>query len=310
MRSIVLLFAVALVGCGSSDTCAQSPATCEDAGQGNCTGQCAQAVPGGAFYLLLWSGPEGATPPACPALADGAPVPGFLDAPPSKVTCSPACACSPSENLCGLPITMTASAAPCPAEGALPFDAPTVWDGTCSTMDPVASARSLTVDPPGVGAQGQCAASEPHVASVEGGGATIALSCQGAGTGVTGACPNADQACTYPNVPGFSVCLILGTGTCPTGWPVQHMFFEAACGCACGPVVGEVCSTTVTAYEDNACAKEVGSVTLTSNDGPTCSPISPAGAPLGSKKATVTYTPGNCAPTLTRIASETLCCLK
>jgi hypothetical protein len=311
MRSIVLFLAVALVGCGASDTCAQNPASCEDAGQGTCTGQCAQATLN-PFISLVWSGPAGSTPPPCPPVTmPGASDSGFLDTPPSKVTCSPACACSPSENLCGLPITMTASTATCPAEGALPFDAPTVWDGTCSTMDPVASAHSLTVDPPGVGSQGACAAATPSVATIEG-GKTIAITCQGINTPdgiLPGVCPNVADSCTYPNVPGFSVCIANAEAPCPTGWPVQHTFYQPACACACGPVMGDVCSTTVTAYEDSACSTEVGSITVTSNDGPTCGNISPAG-PLGSKKATATYTPGTCAATLTPIASETLCCLK
>jgi hypothetical protein len=112
-------------------------------------------------------------------------------------------------------------------------------------------------------------------------------------------------------VPGFSVCLNGIEAPCPTGWPVQHTFYQPTCGCTCGPPVGDFCTTTVTAYANNTCSgSAVASVTLTSNDGPQCGAVSPAGSPLGSKKATASYTPGMCAATLTPILSQTLCCLE
>jgi hypothetical protein len=310
MRTIVLLLAAAVVGCGSSDTCAQNSASCQDAGPGSCTGQCTPLGLG--FDVLLWSGAAGATPPECPSFANGGTDKGFLDAPPSKVTCSPPCSCEPSGNECFLPTTMTAASASCPAVGTAPFDAPNVWDGACSTMDPVGSAASLTVEPPTLAGQGTCAASVANAVAVEG-GTTIAVTCQRLPSrfgDVSGKCPRDDEWCAYPNAPGFSVCTVgaSGPGTCPPGWSVQHTFYFASCDCTCGAATGELCSTTVTAYQDSACSSQVGSVTVTSNDGPTCSNISPPSA-LGSKKATVTYTPGTCAPSLTPIASETLCCL-
>ena len=124
---------------------------------------------------------------------------GFLDAPPSKVTCSPACACSPSENLCGLPITMTASTAACPPNGAVPFDAPTrvgrhvLHDGS-RRLRP----GRLRSTRPCVGERGSCAASMPNVVTVEGGGATIALTCQGPAPSVTGVCLGAEQDVHVP----------------------------------------------------------------------------------------------------------------
>jgi hypothetical protein len=311
MRSIVLLLAVALVGCGSSDTCAQNPASCGDAGDGTCTGQC---VPVGAgFNVYLWSGPAGSTPPPCPSvLIEGSgSTRGFLDGPPSKVTCSPACTCSPSGNECVLPSTITASTATCPAGSGAPFDAPAVWDGKCSTMDPVGSAKSVTVDPPTLPFLGMCEPATPNVVTVEGGGATIALTCQGPAPSVTGVCLGSSQECSYPNAPGFTICTTPAGSSCADvpGWPVQHTFYQPSCTCTCGSPVGEACSTTVIAYEDGSCANAVGSASLTSNDSATCSNLTPSPSALGSKKATVTYTPGNCAATLTPIAPETLCCL-
>jgi hypothetical protein len=310
MRSIVLVLAVAMFGCGgSSDTCSQDPARCVDAGQGTCTGQCAQAAP--VYKVMLWTGPEGTTPPQCPAVVlPGEATLGYLDAPPSTVTCSPACSCSSSSNACSPPSTMTAGTVTCSGGGGVPFDAPTVWDGTCSAMDPISSARSLTVDPPTL-PQGTCVQSLSSVTQFTG-GKTVALTCFGLTmmNAEPGVCPNADDECTYPDVPGFTLCLLDDDVTCPPGWPAQHTFYQPACTCACGPATGDVCSTTVTAYEDGACMDAVGSVTLTSNEGPTCTNISPSPAPLGSKKASVNYIPGTCAATLTPIASETLCCLK
>jgi hypothetical protein len=311
MRTILVLLAVAFIGCGSSDTCTQNPASCADAGQGTCTGQCTPAGVGP--DVLLWSGPAGTTPPACPAVAPTDGLNGFLDTPPSSVTCSPACACSTSVNGCNLPSTMTAGAVTCPSSGGLPFNAPEVWDGTCSAMDPVASAGSLIVDPPTVDPQGGCPPSLPMPVSVV--GETIAINCLSDGAGsrgdVPGECADLDQLCAYPSVPGFTVCTTAAPGSsCANvpGWPVQHTFYFASCDCKCGPPVGEACTTTVDAYSDSTCSDKVGSIMLTSNDGPTCSSISPA-SPLGSKSATVNYTPGTCAPTLTQIGSYVLCCL-
>jgi hypothetical protein len=261
---------------------------------------------------MIWSGPAGTTPPACPSVTVSESLAGFLDTPPSKVTCSPTCACSPSSNNCVLPTTMTAGTATCPASGGAPFDAPASWDGACSAMDPVASADSLTVDPPALDGAGACLPSTPNVTAVEGSG-TIAISCLSRGQNalgdVPGQCPGTDQQCTFPKVPEFTACTAIGEGTCPTGWPVQHTFFFPSCDCTCGPAVGDICSMTVTAYEDGACSMPAGSVTVTSDQPAACFDVSPSSA-LGSKSATVTYTPGMCASALTTIGSETLCCLK
>lgn len=308
-RTIVLLSALVVAGCGPSDPCANDPALCQDAGQGTCTGQCLPAANGG-LYALIWSGPEGATPPACPSVANIHQETGYLDTPPS-VTCSP-CTCSPSENVCSPSGTMSANAAACPATGASvqPFNAPPVWDGTCNAMDPVSSAASLTVDPPSLGfvpVQGQCSPSGSEV--MQSSGATIALRCNSLGT--PGTCPSQDQVCTYPNVPGFSICVFVYNDlACPEGLPTRRLLFEmpTACICACGAPAGESCSATVTAYEDGACSNPLGSVTVTSDQPAACLDVN-AGAPLGSKSALVSYHPGTCAPTVQTTQAETVCCM-
>ncbi len=194
--------------------------------------------------------------------------------------------------------------AACPAAAASRSTLQTCGTAPAPTMDPVGSASSLTVDPPTLAGQGTCAASVPSIGSVEG-GKTIAITCQSPRVSVLGDvpgdCPSGDdQQCTYPNVPGFTVCTGIAPGaSCADlpGWPVQHTFFFASCNCSCGPATGEVCSTTLTACEDGSCSDAVASVTVNSNDGPMCGNVSPPASPLGSKKASVTYTPGTCAAT-------------
>src|SRR5580704_13617333 len=96
MRTPPLLLALVLpvAGCGASDPCSTNPAAASCLG--TCPGECVPDFPPGpGLMVLVWSGPEGATPPACPSLTpEGAT--GYLDTPPATVTCSPPCACAPS----------------------------------------------------------------------------------------------------------------------------------------------------------------------------------------------------------------------
>jgi hypothetical protein len=227
--------------------------------------------------------------------------------------------CNNSFGACDAATTIAAHTTVCPAAGGgVPFNAPEVWDGTCTTMDPVSSADSLTVAPPSPpDSQDECQPAEAMLGLVAfHGGKTIAELCftQSTGIGdVPGNCQNGDL-CTYPSVPGFLICSFLGLGDgaqpCSAGWTEKHLYFDrgAACSCSCGAPMGEVCSSTVTAYEDSACSKPVGSVTAASNESAACVDVSPNSA-LGSKSATAVYTAGTCKPELTLAASTTLCCL-
>ena len=129
---------------------------------------------------------------------------------------------------------------------------------------------------------------------------------------VAGVCPSSGDACTYPNAPGFSVCILSPGGDmpCPDGWPTRHLIFEQAeqCGCTCGSAAGESCSATVTAYKDIACSTPLGSVVATLNQPAMCLDVA-SGSPLGSKSAMVSYQPGTCTATLTPTQPSTLCCL-
>jgi hypothetical protein len=310
MRSILapllLLPVVALValGCPSSETCLEEVAACPDAGNGSCVGQCIETTQANDF-ILLWSGPDGATAPACPTWTPGGVFPGFLDEVPPEIKCS-ACTCSSSFGSCG-PSSSFANSATCPATTGqqFPFEAPATWDGSCTSMDPVASAASVTVNMPMVLSGDGCNVGTSTVEAFKG-GKTIALVCQIGMLG--GACPSLSEGCGPPSVPGFEVCALY-TGPCPANLPVPHTFYapSTACACSCGPATGDSCSETVTAYSDGACSEPIGSGTLTTADAMTCFDVS--AGPLGSKKASFSYTPGTCQSTLTKITPQTFCCL-
>jgi hypothetical protein len=315
MRSVlvVLLFllAVAVPACSSPsappDPCITDPVGC------TCTGQCAP-LRGSSGRALLWSGPEGTTPPACPSAAATFLGAGYLDALPSMITCSGTCTCSTSNGGCAPALAMSAHNTVCPAAGpGVPFNAPETWDGSCTTMDSLSSAASLTVQPPfSPSSQDICEPSLINVVTFQG-GTTVAELCITQGTGVgdlPGGCPSG-EVCTFPNVPGFSICTYaVGDQPCPDGWPTKHLYFDrgSGCSCSCGPPMGEVCTSTVTVYEDTACTKPVGSVMAASDTPAACVDISPTST-LGSKSATAVFTAGTCKPMLMMAASTTLCCL-
>jgi hypothetical protein len=300
---LILLLGLTAAGCPSSETCLQDVAACPDAGDGSCAGQCIVSTQIPAF-ALLWSGPVGATAPSCPNWAIEA-FHGFLDTPPD-VTCSPTCACASSSGTC-MSSSMFANAGACAATGQqVPFDPPATWDGSCTTMDAVASAASVTVNMPVVLPDGICNAGSSNV-KVLAGGPTIALVCNI--DVLAGACPTIAEACGPPSVPDFKVCGPQTPGVaCPANLPVQHVFYDPslACACSCGPSMGDSCSETVTAYSDSTCSDKVGSGSLTSNEAMTCFDVT--AGPLGSKKATFSYTPGTCQPTLTKLTPQTFCC--
>jgi hypothetical protein len=304
--SSLALVAFALSGCGSSpDPCIADPSLC------TCSGQCT-TTPDAQFVVMLWSGPEGTTPPSCPAAAFNGDN-GFLDTPPSTITCDPPCGCSPSNVYCYLPEMDVADSAACPAGGAgVPFNAPSLWDGTCTAMDPVASADSVTFSPPVLTGADMCQPSSSSTVQFKD-GTTIALVCnsldpQGL---VPGTCATSDLICTYPNAPGFTLCgYNQGDVPCTGPWTNKHLLFEdsAACECSCGPPANELCTATYTAYEDSSCSEALGSVPVTSNQSAMCVDV-PAGSALGSKSASLDYKPGICTPMLTTALVATLCCM-
>ena len=309
MRAPALfLAALALTTCGtqgSPDPCAQDPASC----MGTCTQQCAPLSPNfGILMVQLWSGPEGATPPACPEVASMG-VLGYLDAPPATVTCSPACTCFPSANGCAEVSALTASTASCPAGTGSTVSLPMVWDGTCVGTSPVSQVSSLTTGPLPA-APGMCGGANVHATVIKD-GKTRALTCGDLNSFPVGHCPYADQMCAYKKVDGFSVCLVdVGDDACPAGWPDKHLYFydSDACQCTCGPATGESCSTTVTVFGDASCSTPLGSTSVSSSAS-ACIDVPPGSTIAGVRATPPTYQAGTCTPMLTKSKVSTLCCL-
>ena len=260
--------------------------------------------------VLLWSGPEGTTPPACPSVAPQAAT-GYLDTPPADVACSPPCACSPSMGYCYEPDTLTGNATSCPAgDGGAPSDLPDSWDGTC-IAESVSSTDSVTVGPALFGTMRQCAPTGGSSATIAG-GATRALRCNNDPLVPIGACPDTDPVCAYATIPGFKVCFwTLAVIDCPAAWSDRHLYYDddTACTCTCSTPTGDSCSSTVRLFSDGACSTEVGSVPV-SADAPSCGNV-PPGSSIGSVSATpLMFTSGTCTPTLTKSAASTMCCLQ
>src|SRR5262249_23124990 len=87
--------------------------------------------------------------------------------------------------------------------------------------------------------------------------------------------------------------------SCPSSYATPRVFGDKVtdtrkCSeCTCGPPLGSTCSSTISAYSDDACSQVVGAVVATASQS-MCVDI-PAGSGLGSKQATKpTYKAGSC----------------
>jgi hypothetical protein len=282
---------------------------------GTCTGQCVSDVTSfGDYMVLLWSGPDGTTPPTCPSVTEGGLL-GYLDTPPAVTTCSPACSCSPSSAACFPPSTLAANSAICPPSGTgTALDSPEQWSGACAATA-VASADSVTIDPPEIGTMDQCSPTPTEMATITG-GKTRAMRCNDVTPFPAGQCPLAtNNICAYPNVNGFSVCLLApyeaGDVACPVDWPVKHLYYDdaEACACRCADPVGDSCSTTVTVFGDSACSEALASASVSSDQPAACVNVAPGSALGGIEATSPTYHAGTCAPILTKNPVTTMCCL-
>ena len=215
------------------------------------------------------------------------------------------------------PSTMTANGAACPATApaSSPFNAPLVWDGTCSAMDPGLLRDSVTVDPPLLYEQ---VVAPPRPQAVEfSGGKTIALRCNGVTPGATTTSPERARAPTIcartRTLPGFSVCTSARAATlpCPDWLADEAPALRNGRGSVAAPAALPWASRApprVTVYADGACSSPLGSVMATSDQPAACFDVAP-GSALGSKSATVSYQPGTCTPTLMKPQPSTVCCL-
>ena len=341
---LVILMAV-VFGCGTNDAAAYydftavggggaGGATTGTGGTGGegCEGQCAPLGPGlWLGPLLLWMGTDGEAPD-CPASAPVADAPMFADL--NAPTLCGACKCDAPTGTCALPITFAAASATCPgnAPGVVhtPFDAPAVWDGSCTAVNPIAAnqkcgavncVQSLTILPLTL-TENACAVHvEPIVAKLPYTWGTAARSCHGT---AYGRCGTPAEICAPAAEPGFTQCLARdGDRECPGPYyTVKHVFYGALAdtrectSCACGAPSGSTCTAFVSAFNDGACLSPVVAGTVDAS-GPACHDILPSGQALLSKLATEpVYAPGACQvsggePVGEALAVEpsTYCCL-
>ncbi len=308
------------------------PAT--DGGTSSCTGECVTLPPFGGWEGpgLFWLGPEGSAP-ACP---EQAPVVAYQGHEGLNVPSTPCgtCGCSASSGSCAPPLTLTASSKPCYAPGAVtsPFDAPAVWDGTCTAQDCISSdagcnhalsVQSLTAAPLVLTEQGCTPSLVIPLSLSTPSWTTAVLACRGLATSQVG-CSDPGQACVPSAVPpDFSMCIYHeGDASCPDAYPDKHLVYagfddQRACSaCACSAPVGSSCTAALSVFKDGACSALLLSVPISSSS-PSCVDLAPAGLPLGSKTVTaLAYAPGTCTPsggeasgTVEASGPSTFCCL-
>lgn len=277
-----------------------------------CNGQCVPIQPVGWLGpLLLWMGPGPEIPP-CPAHAPdkgGYAWYGNLQVPPAA--CG-ACSCAPPAGSCTLPTKLIASSSICteqPGAHATLFDAPSGWDGSCTSANAIDGQEScgssfcvasLAIAPLLV-TEGPCmpviAAQPDPPAPLTWG--TLAETCQAI---TTGTCNEDSKTCMPRDAPGFERCVYQkGEVACAMSpYIVRHVLYTGSsdtrgcAACTCGGAVGSSCSAKVSVFNDLNCSELVGTFPISSL-GQACFDIQPPGQALGSKSAgPVVYNPGIC----------------
>lgn len=364
MRPRIFLLAMATtalnLACGTEAEDCHNTLTCplppvvivveDDAGA--CGGVCApigdESDGWSPYPFLVWIGPGvnlSSTPFACPSNAKS---PGFSGGndPDASFVCG-ACTCEPPTGTCGLPATLTATAASCadagPSTPTTPFDPPDGgWDGGCTTTGAIDGGQlcdgglcvqSITVAPLTLNEAGcvpmQLTPQQPQGVPWS----TIARACYGS---AYGPCADASQVCVpappspspQPSPWSWSLCISqkgddTSLGQCPTGYTVRYTFYKdaddtrACSACACGSPQGSSCSSLISVYTDSACSTPALLDAITVSASTSMCIDAEAGSPLGSKSATTPlYTPGTCPPsggdetgTLVPTNPTTFCCL-
>lgn len=334
--------------CRNTATCPLPPdagAPAPDAGSSTCEGPC---VRGNNFDWqnpwMVYLSPDQSGPPPCPKQA-----PNISDyrAAPAASSCA-ACACDPPTGTCALPTMAHASNGACPANDSAtiqtPFDAPTEWEGSCTSQQAIAAdmdcnggpcVQSITFASLAITEAG-CMPSPPIVPQGNPQSFTFARTCGGT---AKGECSDNGDVCVpaLPAVdvddddPGFWTYCVSKHGAyddytmaCPPEYPNMYHFsldYDDSRGCApckCGAPEGSTCSSLISVYADNQCSmtEQLGSITV-SSAAPMCLNL-PPGAPLGSKAASPPlYKPGTCEPsggdptgTVTPFGPMTFCCQK
>ncbi|MEO7327157.1 MAG: hypothetical protein ABI193_01175 [Minicystis sp.] len=261
--------------------------------------------------VLLWLGTKGQAL-ACPEQAQTAQDwQTDLLAPPAS--CGD-CTCDPPAGSCTLPTELTVSTATCAGSGSgawfSPFDAPSGWDGSCTSMDAFAMgcngglcSKSLTIAPPAV-TKGVCTpvsvgSAGPPAAPTWG---TFARTCTETPHVQAEACVDPQQRCAPAPAPGFLLCAYQ-TGDVPCGshYSERHVLYESysdtrGCSpCACDDATGSSCTAQVSVFTGLLCSDLLGLFPIDTT-GPKCFDL-PPGTALASKSASpATYSPGVCQP--------------
>ncbi len=339
VRAVVVILLVALTGCqiheytcpnpdkghrdahNNPDPCHENDPDAGDAGADageTCAGVCLRSHPAGwDGPYLLWTGDE-ADAPHCSDLP-GAPDEvysghGELNAP----THCDACACAPPTGSCGLPTTLTASAANCAGDGPgvthTPFDPPPKWDDTCTSANAIPPGKlcggvpcvqSVTIAPLML-KENECVPIQPPNIQPPPTWNKFARACAGL---APVPCSTHNEVCVSPAPgPEFKQCIFIlgdsGYAECPHEYPERRVFYKSftdnrTCpACTCGSPKGSTCTGSIEFFSDAACGvpSVVPSFSIDAT-GPACFDIKPAGAALGSKSASeTTFTPGQCAP--------------
>ena len=337
VRAVLVVLLVALTGCqiheytcpnpdkghrdahNNPDPCHENDPDAGDAGADageTCDGVCLPGHPAswdGPY--LLWTGNE-ADAPNCAdlpgALREVYSGHAELDAP----THCDACACAPPTGTCGLPTTLTASAATCAGDGPgvahTPFDPPTKWGGTCTPEDAIPAGKlcggvpcvqSVTIAPLTLN-ESECVPIQPANVQPLPTWKKFARACTE---------DHSRQLCSahagfcVPSAPGpqFKQCISIVGDTdyakCPPAYPERNVFYtsftdDRACpACTCAIPEGSSCTGSISIFADTVCSALV--VTSTSLDTimSKCLDVS-AGAALGSKSASEPiFIPGQCA---------------
>ena len=344
VRAVLGVLLVALTGCqiheytcpnpdkghrdahNNPDPCHENDPDAGDAGADTgetCSGACLPGRPSlwdGPY--LLWTGNE-ADAPNCAdlpgALREVYSGHAELDAP----THCDACACAPPTGSCGLPTTLTASAATCAGDGPgvahTPFDPPTKWGGTCTPEDAIPAGKlcggvpcvqSVTIAPLTLN-ESECVPIQPPNVQPAPTWKKFARACTKDQS--LQLCSAHDGFC-MPAAPGpqFKQCIDFrldsqgesGLSQCPPEYPEKSIFYDyftdnRSCpACTCAPPKGSTCTGSIGLFSDAACgAPLLGPIIpLDAKDSP-CHDIIPAGSALGSKSASEPiFTPGQCAP--------------
>jgi hypothetical protein len=233
----------------------------------------------------------------------------------SPAECDP-CECGASEGKCkGLPPSIEIRSGTCAqaGAGALPFNGPAGWDGSCSSEGGLAAgalcngvpcAQSIWAAPlPGPESESCAPKSAAPSFKTETNWEIFALACQG--NTREDDCGSSKKYCLNDPGPEWLFCVsqkgVHAAKECPANYnyakyvlyPAETLDDRGCEACSCGEPEGSACLGMLTSYDDGACQEKFVDVPLGSMmDG--CINVQP-GHPLGSKTVTgLEYMPGTC----------------